>query len=349
MFKNVCVMVGLITVVKGITFFLWEEMPMGTFIGNVASQANVTSESCGNNKIINFYILQNNDSSFFSIDSQTGNLMISKIIDRDVICSGDPSLLCNLSLSVVAICGDFETFVRKIDVNVIVEDINDNAPMFPNQSTVVRISEAAAIGSRWLLPTADDRDSNNNSVQWYDIVPSDVPFGVSTSFDLHSHRHVPSLVVTRPLDREVLDLYSFSLIAIDSGIPSRTGSTTVNVVVEDINDNTPVFEKRNYPISIYENYPSGQPILNVMAFDIDIGTNAMISYQLSDQQPQDIKDTFHIDSARGILQLAKTLNNGTSGSIITVLVEAVDHGVPPLTGRTVITITVNEPIENVVG
>lgn len=61
-------------------------------------------------------------------------------------------------------------------------------------------------------------------------------------------------------------LFYFQLLvgAKDGGIPSLTGTLTVNVQVSDINDNTPVFETDMYTVNIPEDKVPGQLVQKVM-------------------------------------------------------------------------------------
>ena len=75
-------------------------------------------------------------------------------------------------------------------------------------------------------------------------VPNDGTFEVEFSQKLDGTSDV-SLVVKRALDRETRDRYDLVLSAVDGGTdPSpREGSMAVNVIVEDDNDHTPVFDQ----------------------------------------------------------------------------------------------------------
>lgn len=55
-----------------------------------------------------------------------------------------------------------------------------------------------------------------------------------------------------------------------------TGSGTVIVFVEDVNDHTPEFWQSHYRAEITENEPVGSPVVKVSAVDLDVGANALI-------------------------------------------------------------------------
>lgn len=63
---------------------------------------------------------------------------------------------------------------------------------------------------------------------------------------------------------------------IQTGNPVLTGTGTVVVLVEDVNDHTPEFSQSHYRVDIVENGPIGLPVIKVSAFDNDAGVNALV-------------------------------------------------------------------------
>ena len=62
----------------------------------------------------------------------------------------------------------------------------------------------------------------------------------------------------------------------DSGTPRLTGTGTLRVIVEDVNDNQPTFENDVYFLSTEENVGVGTALDRVLAVDRDSGPNAKI-------------------------------------------------------------------------
>ena len=57
---------------------------------------------------------------------------------------------------------------------------------------------------------------------------------------------------------------------VDGGKPfPRTGDTTVTINVEDVNDKSPKFEKETYTLYVSESVPVGEPVLSLLAEDVD--------------------------------------------------------------------------------
>lgn len=63
----------------------------------------------------------------------------------------------------------------------------------------------------------------------------------------------------------------FELLAVDRGTPARTGSTTVSVLVEDVNDDRPVFVQDFYNLEVPSSAPVLTSIVNLNASDRDSG------------------------------------------------------------------------------
>ncbi|NWQ83283.1 PCDBD protein, partial [Columbina picui] len=220
---------------------------------------------------------------------------------------------------------------------VAVEDINDHAPVFPEEQVTVNIPEPGNPGSRFPLEGARDLDIGSNSIQAYSISPKNEYFSVS--FGSHSdYEKYVELVLEKPLDREEQAEMGFNLIAMDGGSPPRSGTMEIHIVVLDVNDNSPVFTQRAYVGKVFENAPEGFVVLRVVATDLDAGPNGDISYQFSQTMSQS-DSAFVIDPVNGEIKLKKPLDfeaaekyelsvratdGGGLSALCKVLVEVVD-------------------------
>lgn len=131
-------------------------------------------------------------------------------------------------------------------MNIEIEDVNDNAPEF--ESTIVRISvpENVEVGSPLYSAHAKDRDSGKNGIITYKIVNN--PYGGLFKID----PKLGDLTITRHLDYETSQRHSLVITATDTGVPPLSANLTVLVEVQDVNDNAPVFERKEYSLSIVE-------------------------------------------------------------------------------------------------
>lgn len=127
-----------------------------------------------------------------------------------------------------------------------VADTNDCHPVFQNDVYVIRISEDAPQGSSLIQMQARDADEGVNADVRYSILKSNQDNLIS--IDPES-----GLVTTAAaLDRETQMVVWFLVVAVDGGEPALSSTATVTVLVEDINDNEPVFQQQLYNVSIPE-------------------------------------------------------------------------------------------------
>lgn len=68
----------------------------------------------------------------------------------------------------------------------------------------------------------------------------------------------------------------FLIFLIIPGSPRQTGTGSIRIIVDDINDNQPQFAFKEYSTSIMENLPPLSPVITITASDKDSGRNAQI-------------------------------------------------------------------------
>uniref|UniRef100_H3A003 Cadherin domain-containing protein n=1 Tax=Latimeria chalumnae TaxID=7897 RepID=H3A003_LATCH len=162
------------------------------------------------------------------------------------------------------------TAVTLVTINI--DDINDNPPVFsPLVQTKVSVLEGQVtidFGSF----TAIDRDAGENGIITYSLDNDfDRIFAISSS--------TGRLISTRALDRETVDMYELTIIVSFIERMVSSASVAVNITVEDVNDNPPVFIKETYNITVKENEPPHE-IFYVAATDKDVNYNAIIHYKI---------------------------------------------------------------------
>lgn len=83
----------------------------------------------------------------------------------------------------------------------------------------------------------------------------------------------------------------------DKGNPAMSGTCNLTIVVEDQNDNDPVFSQSLYSGRVPENTPAGTLVLNVSASDQDQDLNGRITYSLAN----DSDALFRIEPTTGYI------------------------------------------------
>jgi len=120
---------------------------------------------------------------------------------------------------------------------------------------------------------------------------------------------------------------------------------TLNIEVQDVNDNVPVFEKKEYDVSVLESLPSNTQFLQVKATDQDTGNNARLTYKIKDEETESV---FGIFPNSGSLYLKKVLDRETRDKFVFTVI-AMDNGSPPGSASASVIVQVldvndNEPI-----
>jgi len=285
-----------------------EELPAGEYVGDVARDYGFDQElPVSTLSLLRFSFLTlptAGDRMYFSIDERTGVIRTSAPIDREEICpektwtpAGDEES-CTIKFDVAV--RPIEYF-RIIKVRIEIIDINDNAPLFTTNSLSIDISEAAETGTSFLLPAAEDADSQHFAVSNYELVPSSGPFELHVRSRADGIFHL-RLILRASLDRETTESYLLTVIAVDGGEPPYTGLLTVNVIVRDANDNSPIFTGNgSYSVSIDEDVPPGTVVTRLTAVDADLGDNARVRYDLSVETLRDFGDVFGVEPDTGEL------------------------------------------------
>eukprot|EP00118_Oscarella_pearsei_P006772 m.31271 g.31271 ORF g.31271 m.31271 type:complete len:2547 (+) comp31469_c0_seq1:266-7906(+) len=117
----------------------------------------------------------------------------------------------------------------------------------------------------------------------------------------------------------------------------------VSVGVLDVNDNPPAFPDKNVTLRIDEETKIGAQFSISRALDPDDGDNGKTSYSLIALSNSRANDTFNlsVDASLVNVVLAKTLDREQQDSYQLIIV-AMDHGVPSLTGTSQIDVIVTD-------
>lgn len=238
-----------------VEFRIKEQMISGTNVGSIMSKANIAQKVSSRelSKLSFKFLSQNNllqIASLFSINSDNGAIYTTAMIDRESVCQFQKD--CNIEFE-VTVTSTISNFFEFINVRIIIEDINDNAPRFPHDNITLYVPEGGTANSEYRIDGATDKDKGDlNSVTSYEMKSE-----YNDMFELRSEMKLDgtwdlSIVILKILDREVKDRYLLYIIAKDSGTPQRSGNVTVLINVTDINDNVPSFSENVYEFSVSE-------------------------------------------------------------------------------------------------
>ncbi|XP_072300690.1 protocadherin-8 [Eucyclogobius newberryi] len=275
-------------------YFTYEEDAPGTQIGNLSQDLKIDPAEDPDTSFR--FMQESNDSSVIQMREIDGLLSVAERIDREQLCPRTPR--CLISFDVVAFTK--EKF-QLIHVEIEVKDINDHAPVFPQNETRIEIIENVPVNSRFPLDIALDQDVGANYIESYNSSAS-VHFAIDVR-DRDDGVKYAELVLMRELDREVEDSYTLEVTASDGGAPPKSGSVTVFIKVLDFNDNRPTFEHASLQVELNEDAPVGHRVLRVHAFDPDDDVNGEVTYAFANGLSPDARKLFHVDPYTGDVTL----------------------------------------------
>ena len=70
-----------------------------------------------------------------------------------------------------------------------------------------------------------------------------------------------SISVAKSLDYENIPVYNILVKAEDRGFYSRSSTSSVKIILQDVNDNPPLFDQESYEAELKENSASGQSMI----------------------------------------------------------------------------------------
>ncbi|KAL8194372.1 UNVERIFIED_CONTAM: hypothetical protein K2H54_016357 [Gekko kuhli] len=269
-----------------IHYSLPEEKKSGSLVANVLKDLKLGQGELSARRA---QLVSKSNKQYFQLDTHSGNLFVKEKIDREALCGEMDSCLL---LSEIVLQNPFTIY----SIEMQIEDINDNSPAFSQTELDLSIPENVPTNSRFPLESAQDTDLGENSIQNYTL-SSNEKFHLEIQSSRSGREHL-ELVLEKPLDREKEAQLGLTLTAVDGGVPQRTGTVQININVLDINDNFPEFTQSEYIVGLKENSPQGTLVLKVEARDLDLGSNAQITYSFH-QVPEKIRHLFHLHQTTG--------------------------------------------------
>uniref|UniRef100_A0A182QBJ4 Cadherin domain-containing protein n=1 Tax=Anopheles farauti TaxID=69004 RepID=A0A182QBJ4_9DIPT len=189
---------------------------------------------------------------------------------------------------------------------LLVEDINDNEPIFKPFASVLEVAEDSPPGILTTLEAVDKDEGAYGQVVYYiqGLSEENNVFSISTA----NGKGVVRLA--RALDYERQHFYHINVLAVDRAIQGRinTGTAALLVRVKDVEDQPPEFLVTQPVVRVSEDAPIGSEVLKVKAVDGDRGINNRILYGISNNA----SELFEIDRLKGSLRTRRKLDREDS-------------------------------------
>lgn len=221
-----------------------------------------------------YSISEGDGSVHFGIDGASGDIYVNQPLDYEsatqyflMVRAEDAGLAPGVNVSVL--------------VSVMVEDVNDHTPWFPDKLVVFGLWEDAAVGSLAFAFHARDADGTfPNSALRYSLTFDPKLSTSSPRLPFQINPHTGSLTVAAPLDRETTPSFAFTVTATDQAKRKeerKQTSVTAQVFLLDVNDNRPVFISAD-TVQVMEDAEVGSLLHHFVAIDGDLGENGVVSY-----------------------------------------------------------------------
>ncbi|XP_026214094.1 LOW QUALITY PROTEIN: cadherin-related tumor suppressor-like [Anabas testudineus] len=306
-----------------------ENVLRGTVIARVS--ATDADQGYNGNVTYSFTHLEEDSSCPFEINSYTGEVKLTGVIDYEVTPNYEINIQARDPWGVVG--------ASKLIIEI--ADVNDNSPVITMASYSGKISEDSTPGTVVALISVQDKDSGKNGQVRLNI-EENLPFKIKSSL-----RNYYTLVTDQNLDREKRSKYNITLTATDEGLPALSSRKTVILDITDINDNAPAFSQTAYVTRIIENNSPGVALLQIHASDPDQGQNARISYFLIDGEinGNPISTYFSVNAESGVIQSLRSLDYEQIKEY-KIQLKAQDGGSPPLSRNTTVIVHVQDQNDN---
>ncbi|KAL3992631.1 puromycin-sensitive aminopeptidase [Sarotherodon galilaeus] len=303
--------------------------------------------------------------TIFAINEKTGDIHAMKRLDREE--KAEYTLTAKVTNAITGqLLEPMTEFIIKV------QDINDNAPKFTEGPYHAAVEEMSAVGTSVITVTATDADDpvyGNSAKLVYSILEGQPYFSVDPN-------SATIRIALHGMDREMREDYQVVIQAKDMGghMGGLSGTTTVSITLQDINDNPPKFSKSLYEFVIPEDLPLGKEGGKVKANDRDIGENAKSTYSIIEGDDQGVFEIItNATTQEGILQLRKPLDyeskrnytlkveatnirseprsNGPFKDTATVKIVVEDSDEPPVFSKPMYLLEVDEnaPINKIIG
>ena len=311
---------------------LYEESLAGDFVGNVGFDAFAEDSSSFTYSI---FTQRSDYPDYFMISRNRGVLETSGRLDRDSISECIHQEVCTVDITVAA--QNIDTEIIRIIVTLL--DLNDNAPNFSQAQITRTLPENTPVGRSIQIEAAEDPDSPGYSISRYALLTGAPVFSLRA--DRTSENFDVWLVLEQPLDREGISHYPVTIAAYDGNTDGTVGMLNVDVVITDVNDNSPIFTSNNYRRTLPENVEIGSTVIGVTATDADEGINGQIVYSFTDRTQHDYGSIFFINNRTGDISIIGPLSHDHT-SEYSLVVEAKDMDPVSIPASTRVVISVQD-------
>ncbi|KAM8847848.1 protocadherin beta-15-like isoform 3-T3 [Synchiropus picturatus] len=250
-----------------------ENVSPGTEVGII----NVQDRDSDNNKQVRCFIQQSVPFKLVPSIENYYSLVTTGQLDRE--------LVSDYNITITATDEGSPPLSSSKTVHLSVADINDNPPVFEEQSYSAYVTENNKPGSSLCSVTARDPDWRQNGTVVYSLLPAEVN-GAQVSSYLSVNGDTGVIHAVRSFDYEQWRSFKVQVMARDNGSPPLSSNVSVSVFISDVNDNSPQIlyptpEGNSFMTELVPKAAHGGSLVSkVIAVDADSGQNAWLSYHI---------------------------------------------------------------------
>ena len=322
-----------------LTYYVEEGKSPNTYLGDIATDSNVmNSVPFDDQNEITFSLLTQGvtGTSLFCVSKESGKLYTAQTLDAESLCTYNAECFQMVDIAVKKLT----TVIKLLEVKVIIQDINDHQPEFPEKQVNIKFSEESLKGSKRSIPNAVDRDMDfQNTEIFYKLKKEkNAPFTLFISKSVDGSSQL-AIKLEDKLDRETKDLYEIQVIAKNKQPPNKESVLNIEIKVIDVNDNSPIFSEHVYNVTIKNKPDAALPVTTLSVKDLDLGKNGKIVYSFSSKTSDIAKSHFDLKSGTGEIFLVKKFTTGQKLKY-KLYVKASDGGNPPLSSLAMVQVNV---------
>lgn len=263
-------------------FKVFEKAYVGVVVGNV----NATSVSGAR---LGYTIVQGDPQKKFAIDN-TGVIRLNSQLDRE------KQAVYNLKVRTTEQIPN--GLSNDVDVQITVTNANEHYPYFSTLVYEKSIPENVGAGASVLKVIAYDCDCQECVCK----TPGDLTFSLEGTSLFQIDKITGDISVgDTPLDYEARRQHIFTVVVTDFGQKKFSSRAFVKLIVQNMNDETPSFQKSEYNIGIAEDAETGKALAAIVARDAD---GDIPSYSITSGDGGNI---FNINANTGVLSLRQSV------------------------------------------
>lgn len=286
----------------------------------------------------------NDTSGVFSFSATPGNVSIGAFaLDQalPIYAAAPADYEATASITFTLLAEDRGGLRGTITVVITVIDANDNVPQMEalryNLTVVENTVPTNAIQT--VRATDADAPGSENARITYTLVSGNV------DGKLFLNEATGALFIRTAFDRETVDAYTLLIRAEDHGTPQNGNVSTVQITVEDVNDNAPSFTAAGYNATVTENGPAEEVVVEVTASDRDIGENGDVRYTITAGNTD--PPLFAINATTGAIMTTEPLDfEAREPAVYRLTIQASDNGTPSRATTATVVVSVEDVNDN---